>query len=153
MAEVSTETSSPHSQGGNRFRGPAANVTVMMDRDLLRYVLAILMIIEIVLGMIHWALIASTPSVHTAAYGWVMFVAVTLWLLTIGLFVVGLFSINRMISVPWVLVMMMYNGVAAVLYLTAFLTNAATAHRGFFFEAYLGAAAVSSWSCDRKSLQ
>lgn len=73
----------------------------------------------------------------------------------------------------------MYNGVAAVLYLTAFLTNAATVHLGLFFESYLGAASVRflrgrgraepphrswgdtgtavasqgcSWSCDRKSL-
>lgn len=37
---------------------------------------------------------------------------------------------------------MMYNGVAAVLYLTAFLTNAATVHLAFFFQDYLGAAAV-----------
>lgn len=56
------------------------------------------------MGMIHWALIASTPYMHTPAYGWVMFVAVTLWLLTIGLFFVSLFSINRMLSIPWVLV-------------------------------------------------
>ncbi|TNN00963.1 hypothetical protein fugu_012209 [Takifugu bimaculatus] len=83
-SKVSTETSSPHSQGGNSFRG----VTGMMDMSFLRSIVAILMIIEIVLGMIHWALIASTPYVHAAAYGWVMFVAVTLWLLTIGLFVI-----------------------------------------------------------------
>lgn len=56
------------------------------------------------MGMIHWALIASTRDVHMAAYGWVMFVAVTLWLLTIALFFVSLFSINRMFSISWVLV-------------------------------------------------
>lgn len=57
-----------------------------------------------VLGMIHWALVASTPYVHAPAYGWVMFVAVTLWLLTIGFFFVSLFSLNRMLSIPWALV-------------------------------------------------
>lgn len=47
---------------------------------------------------------------------------------------------------------MMYNGVAAVLYLTAFLTNAATAHLGLSFQDYLGAAAVRFLTLhDRKS--
>lgn len=45
----------------------------------------------------------------------------------------------------------MYNGVAAVLYLTAFLTNAATVHRGSL-QNYLGAAAVRLLMLrDRKS--
>lgn len=56
-----------------------------------------------VLGMLHWALIASTPYVHAAAYGWVMFVAVTLWILTTVLFFLTLFGIHRNSSVPWLL--------------------------------------------------
>lgn len=52
--------------------------------------------------MIHWALISSTLFVHTAAYGWVMFVAVTLWILTSIFFILFLFSFNRYISfIPW----------------------------------------------------
>lgn len=52
----------------------------------------------------------------------------------------------------FLLQMMIYNGVAAVLYLTAFLTNAATVHLGFLFEDYLGAAAVRFLTLhDRKS--
>lgn len=52
--------------------------------------------------MIHWALIASTIFVQTAAYGWVMFVAVTLWILTSIFFLLFLFSGNRYVSfVPW----------------------------------------------------
>lgn len=47
------------------------------------------------LGMIQWALIASTPDMYRAAYGWVMFVTVTLWILTILLFFLILFSIHR----------------------------------------------------------
>lgn len=39
--------------------------------------------------------------------------------------------------------MMVYNGVAAVLYLTAFATNAAhVPPKGFFYDGHLGAAAV-----------
>lgn len=54
------------------------------------------------LGMLHWALIASTLFVHTAAYGWVMFVAVTLWILTTLLFLLFLFSCHRHVSfIPW----------------------------------------------------
>lgn len=37
---------------------------------------------------------------------------------------------------------MMYNGIAAVLYLTAFVTNAANVPTGFIYGGHLGAAAV-----------
>lgn len=137
------------------------------------------------LGMIHWALIASTFFVHAPAYGWVMFVAVTLWLLTTILFSLILFSCHTHLSfVPWPLTvgkkrsrsdsfaeitpttqgpragisacfrnslwlllfqLMMYNGIAAVLYLTAFLTNAANVPTGFIYGGHLGAAAVRSF--------
>lgn len=54
------------------------------------------------LGMIHWALIASTIFVHTSVYGWVMFVAVTLWILTTILFLLTLFSGHRHLAfIPW----------------------------------------------------
>ncbi|CAF98911.1 unnamed protein product [Tetraodon nigroviridis] len=94
------------------------------------------------LGMIHWALIASTIFVHTSVYGWVMFVAVTLWILTTILFLLTLFSGHRHLAfIPWPLTVMMYNGIAAVLYLTAFLANAASVPTGFLYDGHLGAAA------------
>lgn len=50
----------------------------------------------------HWALIAGAPYWHFPAYGWVMFVAVALWILTVLLFLVLLFSVpQRLSAVPW----------------------------------------------------
>lgn len=55
-----------------------------------------------VLGLLHWALIASAPYWSHPAYGWVLFVAVTLWLLTTILFFMILFSVQRKLpSIPW----------------------------------------------------
>lgn len=54
------------------------------------------------MGMIHWALIASTIYVRTPPYGWVMFVAVTLWIFTIILFSLFLSGYHRRLSfIPW----------------------------------------------------
>ncbi|XP_022605729.1 plasmolipin [Seriola dumerili] len=148
-SKVTTETSSPNSQssqqGGNSLRGLTANVTTMMDMSFIRSIPAILMIAEIFLGLLHWALIARTqPYTGAPAYGWVMFVAVTLWILTTILFFMILFSVQRKLtSVPWPLTVMAYNGIATVLYLTAFLTNAASVHpyRFQYFYGHMAAAA------------
>lgn len=52
--------------------------------------------------MLHWALIASGPHMIFPAYGWVLFVAITLWLLTIILFFLILFGVlQKLPSVPW----------------------------------------------------
>ncbi|KAM4618826.1 plasmolipin [Polymixia lowei] len=132
-SKVTTETgpqqSQPSQQGGNSLRGLAANVTTMMDMSFIRSIPAILMMVEIGLGLLHWALIASAYYTMVPAYGWVMFVAVTLWLLTIILFFMILCGVQRKLSfVPWPLTVMVYHAVATLLYLTAFLTNAASVH-------------------------
>ncbi|XP_029379605.1 plasmolipin [Echeneis naucrates] len=129
-SKVTTETSSPNSQqGGNSLRGLTANVTTMIDISFIRSIPAILMIAEIILGLLHWALIAGTLYTAVPAYGWVMFVAVTLWILTTILFLMILFSVQqKLTAVPWCLTVMLYNATATVLYLTAFLTNAASVH-------------------------
>ncbi|XP_013889449.1 plasmolipin [Austrofundulus limnaeus] len=147
-SKVTTETSSPNSQsshqGGNSLGGMAASISSNLDMSFIRSVPAILMLAEIVLGFLHWVLVASTPYTLVPEYGWVMFVAVTLWIITTILFIVILFSVQRHLAfVPWPLTVMMYNGVAAVLYLTAFLTNAATVNKFWllWFHGHIGAAA------------
>ncbi|KAM9376108.1 plasmolipin [Pholidichthys leucotaenia] len=130
-SKVNTETSIPNSQssqqGGNGLRGMAANIAFKIDVSFIRSIPAILMIVEIVLGLLHWALIAGANHTAHPAYGWVLFVAITLWLLTILLFFIILFSVPQRVTViVWPLTVMMYQGVATVLYLTAFVTNAAT---------------------------
>ncbi|CAM9177824.1 unnamed protein product, partial [Lampetra planeri] len=104
-SKVNTETSSPNpqssQQGGNSLRGLAANVTIRMDLTFLRSIVAVLMMVESILGLLQWALIASTHYTWIPAYGWVMFVAVTFWLLTTILFFLILFGVQqKMTFVP-----------------------------------------------------
>ncbi|XP_029909823.1 plasmolipin [Myripristis murdjan] len=140
-SKVTTETSPPRSQasqqGGNSLGGLAASVTVRMDMTFIKSIPAVLMMAEMVLGLLQWALIASAYYTLVPAYGWVMFVAVTLWLLTTILFFMILFSVQRKLpAVPWPLTVMIYHGVATVLYLTAFLANAASVtpfYRTFYY--------------------
>ncbi|MEQ2176499.1 hypothetical protein GOODEAATRI_028600, partial [Goodea atripinnis] len=55
-----------------------------------------------VTGLLHWALIAGANYMDKPAYGWVMFVAVTLWILTTILFLILLLSVpQRLAVVPW----------------------------------------------------
>ncbi|XP_041854185.1 plasmolipin [Melanotaenia boesemani] len=145
-SKVTTETSSPHSQssqpGGNSLQGLATSVTTMMDTSFIRSIPAMLMMAEMFLGLLHWALIASTFYTVVPAYGWVMFVAVTLWILTTILFFIILFGVQRQLTVvPWPLMVMVYNGVATVLYLTAFLANAATVRQFIYGYGHIAAAA------------
>lgn len=147
-SKVTTETSSPNSQssqqGGNSLQGLAANITTMMDMSFIRSIPAFLMIAEIFLGLLQWALIASAPYTLLPAYGWVMFVAVTLWILTTILFFMTLFGAQqKVLIIPWPLTVMVYHGAATVLYLTAFLANAASVYpfRFTYFYGHMGAAA------------
>lgn len=131
-SKVTTETGSPtaqsSTQGGNSLRGLASNVAFMVDMSFIRSIPAILMMAEIFLGLLHWSLIASGPYAAAPAFSWVLFVAITAWILTIILFCLILFSIQHRITfVPWPMTMMGYHAVVTVLYLTAFITNAATA--------------------------
>lgn len=55
-----------------------------------------------VLGLLHWALIAGAFYLVPPVYGWVLFVAITLWILTIILFLMILFGVQRKLpSIPW----------------------------------------------------
>lgn len=64
-----------------------------------------------VLGLLVWALIADTPYHLYPAYGWVMFVAVFLWLVTIVLFILYLFQLHmKLYMVPWPLAVSLGGG-------------------------------------------
>ncbi|XP_070764231.1 plasmolipin [Enoplosus armatus] len=148
-SKVTTETSSPNSQnsqqGGNSLRGLAANVTTMVDMSFIRSIPAILMMAEILLGLLQWALIASAPYTLLPAYGWVMFVAVTLWILTTILFFMILFGAQqKLTAVPWPLTVMVYHSAATVLYLTAFLANAASV-RPYYYTYFYGHMAAAAF--------
>ncbi|NWR57702.1 PLLP protein, partial [Bucorvus abyssinicus] len=79
-----------------------------------------------VLGLLVWALIANTTYHLHAAYGWVMFVSIFFWILTVLFFMTYLLQLQlRFHVIPWPLVLMIFNAVATVLYVTAFVTCAA----------------------------
>ncbi|XP_077452614.1 plasmolipin isoform X2 [Stigmatopora argus] len=145
-SKVSTETGSQSTQqGGNSLRGLAANVTISMDMTFIRSIPSILMMVEIFLGLLHWALIASSPFMWAPANGWVLFVAITFWLLTGFLFFGFVFSLQRRLSVvPWPLTVMVYHGVSTILYLTAFLANAASV-QPFYYSYFFGHMAAAAF--------
>lgn len=120
-SKVSTRTSSP-------AQGAGVSVSALRpDLGFVRSILGALMLLQLVLGLLVWALIADTPHHLYPAYGWVMFVAVFLWLVTIVFFVLYLFQLHmKLYRVPWPLVLMVFNVGATVLYITAFITCSAS---------------------------
>ncbi|XP_066569602.1 plasmolipin [Amia ocellicauda] len=122
-AKVSTVTSSQPHTTGQSFTSRFLSV----DLVFIRTIPAILMIFEIALGLLVWALIASTHYYKIPAFGWVMFVSVVLWILTIILFLLYFLGVNRKLAiVPWTITTLAFNISAAILYITAFLANAAS---------------------------
>lgn len=108
------------------------------------------MVVEIVLGLLVWALIAGSNYGHQPAYGWVMFVAVLCWLISLILFVLYLLQLHHKLPmVPWSIVLLGIHASATVLYITAFLTCAAsvdtTSDPGS--TAYNNRAAASFFAC------
>uniref|UniRef100_A0A672TII6 Plasmolipin n=2 Tax=Strigops habroptila TaxID=2489341 RepID=A0A672TII6_STRHB len=85
-----------------------------------------LMCTQAVLGLLVWALIADTTYYLHAAYSWVMFVSIFFWIVTVLFFMTYLLQLQlKFYVVPWSLVLMIFNAVATVLYITAFVTCAA----------------------------
>ncbi|PKK19377.1 plasmolipin [Columba livia] len=80
----------------------------------------------LVLGLLVWALIADTTYYLHAAYAWVMFVSIFLWIVTVLFLVTYLLQLPlKFYVIPWPLVLMIFNAVATVLYISAFVTCAA----------------------------
>ncbi|NXD15474.1 PLLP protein, partial [Nothocercus nigrocapillus] len=79
-----------------------------------------------VLGLLVWALIADTTYYLHAAYGWVMFVAIFFWIMTVIFLVIYLLQLHlKFHVVPWSLVLAIFNATATILYVTAFVTCSA----------------------------
>ncbi|XP_053479009.1 plasmolipin [Ictalurus furcatus] len=104
----------------------------------------ILLLVEIVFGLLVWALVTSTAYWVVPAYGWVLFVSITLWLLSIVLFIMLFLGMrHKLPSIPWSIVLLVFYGVAAILYFTAFLANTVsiTAFGGGYHIGHVAAAA------------
>ncbi|KAM4017501.1 plasmolipin-like [Anomaloglossus baeobatrachus] len=119
-AKVSTQTSTPEASGGGGF-------CPRPDISFLRSIPGILILVELVLGLIVWALISDTHHYFVAAYGWVLFVSIFVWILTLVLFILFFLQLHRLISfIPWPLTVFIYHSAAFILYVTAFITCAAS---------------------------
>ncbi|XP_032892091.1 plasmolipin [Amblyraja radiata] len=118
--KVNTQTST-----GSNARG---NFPIGIDTYFLKSFFGILMIVELVFGLLVWALISgSRISAGDEAFGWVIFVAIFLWIFTIILFLFYLLNLtSKLPKVPWDQLRLYFNLAATILYLTAFITNASS---------------------------
>ncbi|XP_078256424.1 plasmolipin-like isoform X2 [Rhinoraja longicauda] len=120
--KVSTQTSTRDNAHGS------TSLPIGIHRYFLQSSFGILMIVELVFGLLVWALISGSGiSSGDEAFGWVIFVAIFLWILTIILFLLYLLNLtSKLPRVPWANVRLYYNLGATILYLTAFITNASS---------------------------
>uniref|UniRef100_A0A8C0HKT1 Mal, T cell differentiation protein 2 n=1 Tax=Buteo japonicus TaxID=224669 RepID=A0A8C0HKT1_9AVES len=83
-------------------------------------------------GTIVWILVASTQVPLPLLQGWVMFVAVTAWFLSVVFLCVFLFGYANRIAVNWNQTDFLFHGVTFVFYFGAFLLQAATTSLHYF---------------------
>ncbi|XP_014403871.1 PREDICTED: CKLF-like MARVEL transmembrane domain-containing protein 8 [Myotis brandtii] len=80
-----------------------------------------------ILGLLVWTLIAGTEYFRVPAFGWVMFVAVFYWVLTVFFLIVYItMTYTRIPQVPWTTVGLCFNGSAFILYLSAAIVDASS---------------------------
>ncbi|XP_069509436.1 plasmolipin [Ambystoma mexicanum] len=143
-SKISTQTSTPDV-------GSSATLTwkfISLDVGFVKSAAGILMVLEIALGLLVWALIADSHYHHVPAYGWVMFVAVFCWIVTVILFVLYLLQLHlKLPMVPWSIVMLAYNLGAATLYITGFITCSAAVQSATTVSDYNKRAAASFFAC------
>ncbi|XP_027272713.1 CKLF-like MARVEL transmembrane domain-containing protein 8 isoform X1, partial [Cricetulus griseus] len=97
------------------------------DREFLCTLPGLLIVAEIVLGLLVWTLIAGTEYFRVPAFGWVMFVAVFYWVLTVFFLIVYItMTYTRIPQVPWTTVGLCFNGSAFLLYLSAAVVDASS---------------------------
>ncbi|XP_044862866.1 CKLF-like MARVEL transmembrane domain-containing protein 8 [Mauremys mutica] len=105
----------------------ASTSTLAYDREFLRTAPGVLMLAEIVLGLLVWTLIAGTEYFLYPAFGWVMFVAVFYWVLTVFFLIIYMtMTYTRIPQVPWTTMGLCFNGSAFILYLIAAIVDASS---------------------------
>ncbi|XP_041104020.1 CKLF-like MARVEL transmembrane domain-containing protein 8b [Polyodon spathula] len=102
------------------------------DKDFIKTIPGILIFLEIVLGLLVWTLIAGTEYFRVSAFGWVMFVAVFYWVLTVFFLILYLtMAYTRIPQVPWATVGLFFNSSAFILYFISAVVNAVSVSHGF----------------------
>ncbi|CAL9705403.1 unnamed protein product [Knipowitschia caucasica] len=87
----------------------------------------LLLITQILFGLLVWLLVGGTDILHVPALCWVMFVAVSCWILSLSFFIIFLSEIPiRAPHIPWTVLSLCVNAAAACLYLMAAVVNTAT---------------------------
>ncbi|XP_069073311.1 plasmolipin [Pleurodeles waltl] len=148
MAEFPSKISTQTSTSGVSTSTTLTWKFISLDVGFVKSAAGILMILEIVLGLLVWALIADSHYQYVPAYSWVMFVAVFCWIATVILFVLLLLQLHFKCSmVPCDLVLLIYNFAAATLYITGFITCAASVPSDFSHYIYNKRAAASFFAC------
>ncbi|XP_017329692.1 CKLF-like MARVEL transmembrane domain-containing protein 8b isoform X2 [Ictalurus punctatus] len=78
-----------------------------------------------VCGLLVWTLLGGTEYLRVPALGWVMFVSVICWVLTLCLLILHLTTAHTKIPhVPWSTLGLCFNSSATILYMTAAVINA-----------------------------
>ncbi|XP_041263518.1 protein MAL2 [Pyrgilauda ruficollis] len=111
---------------------PPPRVTLPSGLEILRTFSGAVIFLEIVFGTIVWILVASTQIPLPLLQGWVMFVAVTAWFLSIVFLSVFLFGYANRIAVNWNQADFIFHGATFVFYFGAFLLQAATTSLHYF---------------------
>ncbi|XP_063159998.1 CKLF-like MARVEL transmembrane domain-containing protein 8 [Candoia aspera] len=103
----------------------SSSSTLAYDKEFLKTIPGVLMVAEIVLGLLVWTLIAGTEYFLYPVFGWIMFVAVFYWILTLFFLIIYItMTYTRIPQVPWTTVGLCFNGSALLLYLIAAISEA-----------------------------
>ncbi|XP_039192257.1 CKLF-like MARVEL transmembrane domain-containing protein 8 isoform X1 [Crotalus tigris] len=118
--------------------------TLAYDKEFLKTIPGVLMVFEIVLGLLVWMLIAGTDYFLYPVFGWIMFVAVFYWILTLFFLIIYMtMTYTRIPQVPWTTVGLYFNGSALLLYLIAAISEACTVTKELDYHNYNSWAASS----------
>ncbi|NXY88764.1 MAL2 protein, partial [Alcedo cyanopectus] len=111
---------------------PPPRVTLPSGLEILRTYSGAVIFLEILFGTIVWILVACTQIPLPLLQGWVMFVAVTSWFLSIAFLCVFLFGYANRIALNWNQMDFLFHGATFVFYFGAFLLQAATTSLHYF---------------------
>ncbi|KAM9723471.1 CKLF-like MARVEL transmembrane domain-containing protein 8b isoform 2-T3 [Menidia menidia] len=104
--------------------------TLAFDQHFTTTVRGMLLLAEIVCGMLVWILVGGTEYFHLSALCWVMFFSVSLWILTICLFIIHLIGAHyRITCIPWPTLLLCFYCSAAALYLVTAVVEAVTVNQ------------------------
>ncbi|XP_053323199.1 CKLF-like MARVEL transmembrane domain-containing protein 8 [Spea bombifrons] len=105
----------------------SSSASFSYDRNFIWTAPGLFLLAEIIFGLLVWALIAGSEYFHFPAFGWVMFIAVFSWVLTVFFLLIYITrAYTKITKVPWTLVGLCFNGSAFVLYLVAAIVDASS---------------------------